>query len=306
MSLFKRKAKVTGGPVEVPGLAELAAAWGMQPVESRPFDGHLEDRVHEVTRVLYGETRDITTFTRVKIGGTSFSHVYRGTVGGRPVTIANAWTDMESDPRWNLNYKGTAVCAVELPTMLMISGIAPREKGRALPGPEAATGNLAFDQRYRVGGASVAGGGAELVTPAVQSAVMAHDDWVFVAERYLFACITIPAFHTSDEVAQRITDVLAVVNAFPAEIVPANVDHSFDDLLARIEGLKSVDEALALLGSLTPEERERVKQSDSPLAPFADVQTPAEAMQRLHELPQDQQLQIMAMFMKVKDQQRRS
>jgi len=301
MSLFKRKAKVHGGPTDVPGLPELAASWGMKPVEGRVFDGHLEDRVHEVTRVLYGVMRGITTFTHEVVGNTTFSNTYSGVVGGHTVTVANGWTEMEFDPRSSVTYRGTAVCAVELPTMLTIAGIAPRSYAAAVPGPRASTGSPTFDERFVVAGAP----GPNLITPAVQQAVTAHDDWVFVAERYLFGCISIPSFQTSDDVAQRIREVLAVVAGFPADIVPDHADHSFDDLLARIEKLKSVDEALVFLQHLTPEDRERLARSNTPLAAFADVQTPAEAMARLKSLDQTQQTQVLAMFMKVKDQERR-
>jgi hypothetical protein len=301
MSLFKRKPVVEGGPVGVPGLPELAAAWDMRPVEGRVFDGHLEDKVHEVTRVLYRQTRSRTTFTHETVGATTFSDSYSGTVGGHPVTVTNAWTEMEYDPRHYLNYSGTAVCAVELPTMLTVAGIAPRPYAAAVPGPELSTGNSSFDEGFRVAGAT----GSELITPPVQQAVMVHDDWVFVAERYLLGCISVPAFRSSDEVAQRIKDVLAVVNAFPSDLVPDHVDHSFDDLLARIGGLKTVDEALVFLHELTPEDRDRLARSDTPLAAFADVHDPAEAMARLNSLDEAQKLQVLAMFMKVKDQKGR-
>jgi len=59
------------------------------------------------------------------------------------------------------------------------------------------------------------------------------------------------------------------------------------------------------LQQLTPEDRERLAKSNTPLAAFADVQTPAEAMARLKTLDQAQQAQVFAMFMKVKDQERR-
>ena len=83
MPLFRRRAEVQGGPTGVPGLADLAASLGLQPVApERLFDGHLEDKVHETTRILYGEPRSWTTITHVVVGATTFSDAYRGTVAG--------------------------------------------------------------------------------------------------------------------------------------------------------------------------------------------------------------------------------
>jgi hypothetical protein len=305
VSLFRRRPKVEGGPTGVPGLAELAASWKLQPAApERLFDGHLEDRINETSRILYGEPRTLTEFTNVVVGSTTYSDAYRGTVDGHTVTVANAWTEIESDPRVYIGLKGSAVCAVELPTMLPITGIEFRGRYAALVGKETPTGNAEFDASYRVVGVPLQV--PDVITPDVQQRVMVHDDWVFIAERYLFGCVSLPEFHTADEVAQRVRDVLAVVAAFPASIVPAKVDHSYDDLLARISQLHSVDEALVFLQQLSPDERARLAHSDTPLAAFADVQTPEEAMTRLHTLDETQKLQVLAMFMKVKDERGRS
>ena len=305
MSFFRRRPVVRGGPTGVPGLAELATRWGLQPATpERPFDGHLEDRVHETTRVLYGEPRSVTTFTHVVVGGTTFSDVYRGTVDGRPVTVANAWTEIERDPRDYIGLKGSAVCAIELPTILPLTGIEPRSRFAVFPGAETPTGNAEFDALYRVVGPPV--DLPDVVSVGVQQRVMTRNDWVFVGERYLFACISVPEFRTADEVEQRVRDALAVVAAFPTAAVPTKaIDHSFDDLIARISELHSVEDALAFLQQLTPEDRDRLARSDTPLAAFADVRTPEEAMARLGTLDESRKLQLLTMFMKVKDERHR-
>jgi hypothetical protein len=41
----------------VPGLADAATAQGWQPVSGNPFDGHLEDAVHDISRAMYGAPR---------------------------------------------------------------------------------------------------------------------------------------------------------------------------------------------------------------------------------------------------------
>jgi hypothetical protein len=302
MSLFRRHAVVRGGPTEIPGLPEGMAALGLQPtVVDRPFDGHLEDAVEETTRAMYGEPRSRTTFTHVVVGSVAYTDVYRGVIDTHTVTVANLWTEISSDPRFVVNEKGSAVCAVELPTMLPIAGVEPRTKFASLAGPEVPTGDAAFDARYRIVGAP---GSVDVVTADVRHAIAAHGDWVFVAERYLLGCVSLPPFRTADDVAQRIHDVLAVVGAFPSAIVPTHVDHSFDDLLARIAGLHSVDDALAFLQALTPDERERLGRSDTPLAAFADVRTPDEAMARVQTLDDGQKMQLFAMFSQAKDRDR--
>ena len=66
-----------------------------------------------------------------------------------------------------------------------------------------------------------------------------------------------------------------------------------------------MQEGLAFLQQLTPGERDRLARSDSPLAALADVRTPQEAMARLRSLDPQRKMQVMAMFMRVKDSQRR-
>jgi hypothetical protein len=303
VSLFRRKPVVIGGPTGVPGLAELASANGLRPVEGRVFDGHLEDGVHHAVRALRGQPHSVTTFSHVVVGNTTFSDAHAGTIRGRAVTVANGWTEMEPDPRVAVTYHGAAVCAVELPTVLEITGIEPRRHWPAVTGPESPTGDPSFDERYRVAG--VPGAGARLVTGDVRPLVAAHDDWVFLAERYLFGCVSLPQFRTAQEVADRIREVLAIVEAFPRDVVPDHVDHSFDDLLARVGQLHTVDEALVFLQQLSPDERAQLARSDTPLAAFADVHEPAEAMARLQSLDPAAKMQLFAMFSKVKDQRRR-
>jgi hypothetical protein len=46
-------------------------------------------------------------------------------------------------------------------------------------------------------------------------------------------------------------------------------------------------------------ERERLARSDTPLATFADVRTPEEAIARFGSLPEGQRMQVLAMFTRV-------
>ena len=93
-----------------------------------------------------------------------------------------------------------------------------------------------------------------------------------------------------------------LVGAIPSTVMPVSVDDSVDDLVARIDKINTVEDALALLESLTPADRERLAKSDTPLAAFADVRTPDEAMERLQSLPIDKRMQVLALFQRVEDQ----
>jgi hypothetical protein len=61
---------------------------------------------------------------------------------------------------------------------------------------------------------------------------------------------------------------------------------------------------MAFLQGLTDDDRRSLAASSSPLAPFADVQTPQEAMSRVRSPPQGQQMQLMGKFMRVRDKRR--
>jgi len=97
-------------------------------------------------------------------------------------------------------------------------------------------------------------------------------------------CVSHDPFGSVSEMLQRIDDVLNIVAAIPTSAVAARVDHSEDDLIRRISQLHSVEDAIAFLQQLTPADRERLAQSDSPLAAFADVTTPEEAVNRFQTL----------------------
>ncbi len=298
---------VSRGPGAAPGLAEFAAAEGWLPAGDRPFDGHLEDAAAEINRTLHGAARTLgaARLHGIRIGATVFRDAYRATVGGRAVTVANAWTNIEPEVRHSTGeMHGAAVCAVELPSVLPMMCVQPRRfppVGRARESP---TGNPVFDGQFLVAGQQVPGDGQQVLTPGVQQRMMARDDWVFWAGRYLLGCVSRGPFRSAGEVSQRITEVMGIVAAIPASVLPDHVDHSADDLIARVSRVTSMDEGLALLQQLTPQERGQLARSDSPLAALADVRTPQEAMARFKTLDPQRKMQLMAMFMKVRDAQR--
>jgi hypothetical protein len=132
----------------------------------------------------------------------------------------------------------------------------------------------------------------------VRRLIGAHDDWIFAFDGPLLACVGRPEITEPDELTTRVHEVIGVVTAFPATVAPAQVDHSVDDLLVRIDKLESVEDAIAFLQSLSPSDRDRLARSPTPLAKFADVQTPEEIMERFMALDVNERLQVMAMFEK--------
>ena len=199
--------------------------------------------------------------------------------------------------------KGVAVCVVELPSILALASVQPRRlKHPVVRGlPETPTGDASFDEQFRVVTAPVLG--AIPVTPEMQRLIMAHDDWSFRTERYRFACVRKDPFDSVEEMVQRIDEVLAIVAAIPSSVLPDRVDHSQDDLVARIAELDSVDDALEFLQHLTAGDREQLARSNTPLAAFADVTTPEEAIARFQAMDQGHQMQLLAMFERVADDQ---
>jgi hypothetical protein len=298
----------TGGGLPEPGPAAFAAARGWAPAGDRPFDGHLEDAAAEINRTLHGAARSLGTMRRagLRIGATTFRDAYRGSVDGRVVIVANAWTNIGPEVRQSAGeWYGAAVCAVELPSLLPLLCVQPRRFPPVTQIRESPAGAAPFDDRFLVAGTPGPVSAAQLLTPAVQQRVMAHDDWVFWAERYLLGCVSQGPFRDAGQVARRVDEVLAIVAAIPASVLPDHVDHSADDLIARAGRLTSMQEGLVFLQQLTPAERDRLARSDSPLAALADVRTPQEAMARLKALDPQRKMQVMAMFMRVRDSQRR-
>ena len=285
-------------PPDVPGLAEAMAGQGWEPAPDQPFDGHLEGDINEITRAMYGFSRELSAVREVtlRVGDTTFRDSFRGSIDGRTVTVASAWTALEGENRYSTGeVKSVAVCAVELPSMLPIVWIQPRQFAPVIRAKATPTGNPAFDERYIV--VAIPGAEASVLTPDLQQLIMAHDDWAFRAERYLFGCVSKGRFANVEAVHSRISEVLNIVAAVPSSVIPDHVDHSEDDLIARISRLTTLEEGLAFLQGLTPSERERVAHSDSPLSALADVRTPEEAMARFKTLDRDQQMQLMAQFM---------
>src|ERR1700736_3900480 len=254
MPLFGHRHDGPGrGDPGVPGLADAAAAQGWQQVSGKPFDGHLEDAVHETARAMYGvqRARGATALRGIRIGGTVFRDAFRGSISGRTVIVANAWTSIEPElVKSTGEMKGAAVCAAELPSMLPIACVQPRRLPAVMPMRESPTGNPAFNEHFIVG--AMPGAGQQVLTPDVQQRIMARDDWVFLAERYLLGCVTKGPFRSADDVSQRIGEVLAVVAAIPASVLPGHVDHSADDLVGRISQVSSMEDAMTMLQQLPP------------------------------------------------------
>jgi hypothetical protein len=295
-----------GQPAGASPLGQAAFAQGWQPAGDRPFDGHLEGRVPAITRCLWGMSRSENLQSQHT--GTNYRDAFRGSVDGRNVTVANAWTYLlPPGVRRDPGFGGVGACAVELPSMLPILCVQPRQIHAVLGMHATPTGSPGFDQRFIVNAVSAPAMLADprqVLTPEVQQRIMARDDWVFFAERYLLGCFSRGPFRSFDEATQRLGEVLAIVAAIPESVLPARVDHSQDDLVDRISRISSVEDALAFLQGLTQNDRERLAQSDTPLAAFADCRTPEEAMARFQSLDPGQRMQLITMFSQVRDARR--
>ena len=304
MWLFRRRRGGDSGD-DLPspaGLAEFARANSWEARGERPFDGHLEDGVHRVTCAMYRVPAS-TAMTGVRVGNTIFRDSYRTRVDSRAVIVSNGWTNIQTEiQKAPDHWRGVAVCAAELPTMLPLARVSPRDTGAELGVSPDPTGNAEFDQRFVVSASP--GRARQVLTPPVQQQIMARDDWFFWVERYFFGCISRGAFASVDEVRERIDILIGVIAAIPTSVLPDHVDHSADDLIARVNRLTSLEEAMAMLEQLTPADRDQLANSDTPLAAFADVRSPQEAMARFKTLDQARKMQLLAMFMQVKDSQR--
>jgi hypothetical protein len=250
---------------------------------------------------LRGAARSLGAIRRhgLRIGATTFRDAYRGSVAGRVVIVANAWTNIGPEVRQSTGeWHAAAVCAVELPSLLPLQCVQPRRFPPVVQIRETPAGAAPFDDRFLVAGTPGPAGAARVLTPDVQQRIMVHDDWVFWAERYLLGCVSPGPFRDAGQVARRVDEVLGIVAAIPASVLPDHVDHSADDLIARAAGLTSMQDGLVFLQQLTPDERDRLARSDSPLAALADVRTPQEAVARLKTLDPQAKMQVMAMFMR--------
>ena len=303
MALFGRRrgTSAPAAPRETSRFTAEATALGWEPLDATACKGDLDTVVHESSRELYGLPPVERFATDYEPHWTHYHDVFRATIGGRRVLLANGHTNVKVRINESASdIKGTSVCAVELPAPLPIALIQPR----GLPThyrefPEQATGDAEFDRRFRM--TVVSALGSADTTPEMRKLIMARDDWLFRTAEALLVSVAVDAYETVDEMRARIDDVLAIIAAIPESTMSGRVDHSTDDLVARIDKIESVEDAIAFLQDLTPNERERLATSGTPLAKFADVTTPEQAMERFQSLPQQEQFQLLTTFSRVEE-----
>jgi hypothetical protein len=279
----------------MPGLADAAAAQGWQPVDKAPVP-HLHDQIHDLTCCMYGFRPHQYPGA---IGETTYLDAYRGTLDGRSVTVANAFTYIEPGlfQAGKLN-PWVSVCAVELPTLVMPMNIQPRRFPAESRMYQVETGDAAFDGEFRVTGTSDV---TTILTPEVRQRIMSRDDWALTFCEYMFATVCIGKYETAADVNAQVQETLTLIGLVPETAIPHEVDHSVDDIAARIRRIDTIEDAMAFLQGLTPAERQQLAWSNTPLAGFADVTTPAEAMARLNSMPIPERMRLLAMFERVDD-----
>ncbi len=299
MGLFKRRLPTATSNTRTPELAELAESRGWQPLTDDPFDSGVTRNLWRLNFALYGEREPIGFGGHDNVPRVSTYHdSYAGTIDGRRVIVTNHSTNIAQLRIYD--FEAVAVCAVEVGTIAPIMLVEPR----ALPlvarhVPTTATGDQAFDDRFVT--VLVPTVGPEVMTTDVRRLLMARDDWALLGDANWLLCVSKGRFESVDHATRRVDEVLAIVHAFPTSIVPAEVDHSVDDLAARIENISTIEEALTFLEQLGPEDRTRLAASKTPLAAFADVTTPEQAMARFESLDMPQRMQLLGMFQGLDD-----
>ena len=297
MGLFRSRSRSrsSGWDDAVPGLGDLVRSWGWEPIADPPFGSRLSDLIHRFSWILYD--RPFTRLTQAwgGPGPTVFNNVYEGRVETGRLVVANAWTNIGPQELVGLyEMQGVAVCAVELASLSPFFVLQPR----ALPPVDhfvpVPTGHPDFDDRFFV--AMVPGLDPSVLNEGVRQRISAHEDWAFAGHDSWLVCVSREAFESADEVKRRVDEVVGLVAAFPRSVLPAHVDHSVDDLAQRIRQLHSADDAIVFLEQLTPDERDRLARSDTPLAGFSDIRTRDEAIARFGALDVPQRMQLLAMF----------
>jgi len=289
----KQTAESSGGE-QVPGLADLAAARGWQPVDGEPLRD-MADQVHRLAWVLhdrrYSSLYDPTSVEH----RTLYRDAYAGEADGHGIVVANAWTNIGPQQVVRLlEGRAIAICAVERckfpPLLIQPSRLPLLSKHIATT----STGDAEFDARFVT--QAPLPGTAELVSDDVRHRILAHDDWAFVGAPGTLLCASTGPFESADAVAARVEEVLGVVAAFEAGAVPTPADPETAALLDRVARIASLDDALAFLLGLTAHERELLARSDTPLAAFANVTTPDQALEQLQTLDVAQRLRLFAMM----------
>jgi hypothetical protein len=134
--------------------------------------------------------------------------------GGRRFAVANAWTKVGDELR------PISVCALELPAPLPIFQVRPSQFPPFGFGRPVSADDPLFDTGFTVLAREAAAAQAVL-TPEARRLIMARADWIFLAERLEFACLTMQPFESVEQVSTRIAEVHALLAAIPAAASPA-------------------------------------------------------------------------------------
>ena len=295
MALFGRNrhdpvGQVAQGPIG-------PAGWSALPPGQVPFE---RDFTRGVDLINWSRHwKSLTAQTNTAVPATSFRDCYSTLLAGRPVTIANGWTRLGSTTFSAGEPSGCSVVAVQLPALVPLVSIRPQRFPDYLGKPTLYTGDPVFDGRFAVCGDP---GAETFVNPAVRQRIMAHDDWFIHLAADTAGCIGDDVFHTADEASTRVAEMIGVVAALPGSLVPQALlpqpsASAPTDVLARLSGIRSMEDGVAFLQQLTPAERDQLRSSSTPLAQLADVRTPQEAIARFTAMDPSTRAQIMAMFM---------
>ena len=229
---------------------------------------------------------------------TVFRDVYRGFIDDRRVVTTNAWTNIGPQQLVKLyEMKGVSVCAVELaslsPIMLVQTSAADR---RAVP--------HGADREPRVRPTVQPGRVTRARRASHHPRASATDHGprrLGICRSRILACLCqprpVPVRRRRAPTARRTDSDGRCVS----RLGRPRPDRSLRrDLLARVQRLSSPEEVIGFLQQLSPDDRQRLAQSNTPLAAFADVPTWEQVMSRLQTLDVPQRMQLLAMFKRAK------
>src|SRR5437588_4678471 len=266
MKFFKHRDTGPSWDSEVTGLAELAESRGWQPVKEDPFSPRLRDIVQRLHWPLDGRRYPGALLRPAATPSIPlYSNAYRGSYEDRGVVVANCAVNIGSRTIKQYEMVNTAVCAVELGSLSPIMLLQTAQQPPVERFPTTPTGNPEFDDRFSL--ALSPGLDSQVITPELQQRLMAHEDWAFAGDQYWLACVSRGSFRSAEDVTHRLDEMMSVISAFPTSVVPTHIDRSADDLAARIRALSSPQDVVGFLSQLSPEDRQRLAESDTPLAP---------------------------------------
>ncbi len=131
MALFGRRHREAEPAPANEELAQAAATLGLHPIDETGFDSGFLDRIKEASRVLHGFPPRLTTNIHAGMPNMFFTDVFRGTMDGRAITVANVRTPMEAmSLEYTAKVHSTSLVVLEMTTLVPYA-VEPRARHHA-------------------------------------------------------------------------------------------------------------------------------------------------------------------------------